>query len=237
MRQRLNKPVFRDNDSARGMYERVQGLYPDAIVTQSYLRLEKYIPTTGSTVINFDVLTNNGTPSSVERRLNLTDKFVITAISVMIYTPPTRANTADADRSQSTLRTWNNPLVFSGTGEAAQLQTIYNGYLRMIIDSVTYLDSIDTQRFYRAPTAQKGLIQSTGTAGTGTSPNVQGDGYESTHYPFAQLTPTITLNGAGRNEISLNMPSASAVSTASLNNYVVCYLRGFLAQNASQLNK
>jgi hypothetical protein len=144
---------------------------------------------------------------------------------------------ASADRSQAKLYTWNSPAKFT-TANALTLETIYNGYLRMIIDGTTYIDSLDARRFYRVPVSQQGTIVSTGTATTSTFPNVQADGWDGTHYNFAQMTPAVVLNGAGRNEVTLNTPEATAVSPSATScNFLVLYLRGWLIQNASTLNR
>lgn len=226
-------------DGSRDYVQSLRGQYPGSIITQSYLRSEVQLGTTATSQFAFNILANQGTPASTERRLQITDRFAVTAVSVMLlqYDASSTSPTPAALRSQAKLFSWNAPSKFT-TATAAQLETIYNGYLRMIIDGTTYIDSLDTRRFYRVPTSQQGTIVSTGTATTSTFPTVQADGYDGTHYPFAQLTPAIVLNGAGRNEITLNTPEATALSaSAATTNVLVLYCRGWLIQNASQLNR
>jgi hypothetical protein len=225
-------------DGSRDYVSSLRNQYPGSIITQSYLRSEVQLGTTATSQFSFNILANQGTPNSTERRLQITDRFAVTAISVMMYQfDNSTAATAPANRSQAKLYTWNAPSKFT-TATAAQLETIYNGYLRMIIDGTTYVDSLDTRRFYRVPTSQQGSILSTGVATTSTFPTIQADGWDGTHYPFAQLTPAIVLNGAGRNEVTLNTPEATALSAAAATtNVLVLYCRGWLIQNASQLNR
>jgi hypothetical protein len=225
-------------DGSRDYVSSLRNQYPGSIITQSYLRSEVALQTTATSQFSFNILANQGTPASTERRLQITDRFAVTAISVMMYQfDNSTASSAPTNRSQAKLYTWNAPSKFT-TATAAQLETIYNGYLRMIIDGTTYVDSLDTRRFYRVATSQQGTIVSTGTATTSTFPTIQADGWDGTHYPFAQLTPAIVLNGAGRNEVTLNTPEATALSAAAATtNVLVLYCRGWLIQNASQLNR
>jgi len=226
------------SDGARNIYESLKSQYRGAIITQSYLRCEKQLSTTATTNVAFDILANQGSASTCERRLQITDRFAVTAISVMMYnTAATAGVAAAADRSQAKLYTWNSPAKFTAAN-ATTLESVYNGYLQVKIDGTTYVDSLDCRRFYRVPVTQQGTIVSTGTATTSTFPVQQADGWDGTHYPFAQITPSIILNGAGRNEVQIYTPEATAVSPSATSvNFVVLYMRGWLIQNASTLNK
>jgi hypothetical protein len=195
------------------------------ITTQSYLRLEKQISTQSS--IQFDVLNNVGVMTPTEKRLSITDSFVITGLSIFAYTYAT--NVANS-QEKSVLQTWPNPAVFAGVGEAASLQGVYNGYLSVRVNSTVYLDSLDLFRFYRVGTAQKGLTVFTASS-YAASEFAGGD------YGFYSLTPGIELSGATKNEIGITLPSNLAVTPAANHaTYVVCYLRGFLRQNNAQFN-
>lgn len=225
-------------DGSRDYVQSLRGQYPGSIITQSYLRSEVSLGTTATSQFAFNILANQGTPASTERRLQITDRFAVTAVAVMLYNyDSTTLADVPKNRSQAKMYTWNSPAKFTAANSLT-LESVYNGFLRMIIDGTTYIDSLDARRFYRVPVSQQGTIVSTGTATASTFPNVQADGYDGTHYPFAQLTPAIVLNGAGRNEITLNTPEATAVSpSATSNNVLVLYMRGWLIQNASQLNR
>lgn len=226
-------------DGSRDYVQSLRGQYPGSIITQSYLRSEVQLGTTATSQFAFNILANQGTPASTERRLQITDRFAVTAVSVMLLNSAATAGViAAADRSQAKLYTWNSPAKFTAAN-ALTLESVYNGFLRMIIDGTTYVDSLDARRFYRVPVSQQGTAVSTFTPDTASKFGaIQADGYDGTHYPFAQLTPAIVLNGAGRNEITLNTPEATAVSpSATSANVLVLYMRGWLIQNASQLNR
>lgn len=227
-------------DGSRDYVQSLRGQYPGSIITQSYLRSEVQLGTTATSQFAFNILANQGTPASTERRLQITDRFAVSAVSIMLLNATASASAviAPSDRSQAKLYTWNSPARFT-IANSATLESVYNGFLRMIIDGTTYIDSLDARRFYRVPVSQQGTAVSTFTPDTATKYGaIQADGYDGTHYPFAQLTPAIVLNGAGRNEITLNTPEATAVSpSATSANVLVLYMRGWLIQNASQLNR
>ena len=83
------------------------------VVTQGYLRLEQEL--TGATGnIAFNVLVNEGTKTKNERRLNITDAFTITSLSILIYKQAAAGNI-----SAGVLDTFPNPLTYTGANEAA----------------------------------------------------------------------------------------------------------------------
>jgi hypothetical protein len=216
-------------DSLRQSLDTIKRKYPNTIITQSYLRCEKLI-SNGITGVKFDILTNEGSPNSTERRLAITDRFVGTSWALYIQKATT---SAAADRAKGALKSWNNPNVFSGT-EATELQMVYSGYLRAIIDKDVIIDAFDCDRFYRVPDSQKGTLLYTTAPAGGT---IQGDSWYDTHFAFAKLTPFLVLNGAGQNEITINLPeSMNAAGQSSTANYFVLKIRGMLCQNASSLN-
>jgi hypothetical protein len=147
-------------DGSRDYVQSLKSQYPGAIITQSYLRSEVQLGTTATSQFSFNILANQGTPASTERRLQITDRFAVTAVGLMMYNAVGVSSVvASADRSQAKLYTYNSPARFT-TANSVQLETIYNGFLRMIIDGTTYIDSLDTRRFYRVPTSQAGTIVS-----------------------------------------------------------------------------
>ena len=195
------------------------------IATQSYLRLEQPLGTTGS--IAFQVLQSQQNTTVNEKRLALPDSFLITSLAIMTY-----KISAGSNVSTGVLNTFPNPFVYTTAGEAAALQALYNGYLSVRVNSVVYIDSLDTYRFYRAGVAQKGLDVSTGT-----NPEYQASEWNKGDYPFYGLTPGVMLSGATKNELNLVLPESSAMGAKAGDvNYVVLYLRGVLLQNAATFN-
>lgn len=194
------------------------------ITTQSYLRFEKSIQGTFNS-ISFDVLVNQGSAGTTERRLQLTDTFTITQLAVFIYTcgkdgvtPPT-AN----DRATALLYANPNPNKFVQTS-GDSLMNVYNGYMQLRVNTEVLIDSLDLMQFYRVHTTQYGAV----TNAT--------EEWNAINNGFKKIVPTITLNGAAKNEINLFFPQSIDLSGSESSNYIVCYARGFLNQNAAQLN-
>jgi hypothetical protein len=114
------------NDGSRDYVQSLRGQYPGSIITQSYLRSETTLGTTATSQFAFNILANQGTPNSTERRLQITDRFAVTAVSVMLYQyDNSSASTAAANRSQAKLYTWNAPARFT-TATAAIAITEYD---------------------------------------------------------------------------------------------------------------
>jgi len=203
--------------------------YPNRIITDSYLRLEASLQGT-ITAITFNMLVNQGNPNVTENRLNITDRFVAAQICLLIMqTAMAGTSPTQAEISIGRPRTYNNAQIFGAT--AANLEVIYNSQLKITVDSVVYLQSLDTRRFYRVPTSQDGTAVSA-VALTGV---INADGYDSVGYPFAPLTPTVTFSGIGKNEIQLTLPNPTLLTApVTFANFAILWCRGFLVQNVNQ---
>ena len=214
-------------DRTRGIYNSLKGKYkPGTIITPGFLRLEQSLQGT-LTTINFNVLVNQGTANVTERRLNITDVFELTHVGIFLMKAGTSTTATQQQISEAKLRANNNALVFTTAGEAAALESIYNGTLRMVINSTVYLEAFDCRRFYRVETAQKGV---------GPAVITTDDAWPSPNYGMAEMTPNIALNGGGKNDISVQFANSALTSGTASQNFLVFYGRGFLCQNASKLN-
>ena len=202
------------------VYNRVK--QAGVITTQSYLRFEKSIQGTFNS-ISFDVLTNQGAASTTERRLQLTDTFTITQLAIFIYEAGTTSTVTNQDKAKALLYANPNPNVFAQT-VADSLYNVYNGYMQLRVNTEVLIDSLDIMQFYRVHTTQAGAV----TNAT--------EEWNAINNGFKKIVPTITLNGAAKNEINLFFPESINLSNSAKSNYVVCYCRGFLNQNAAQLN-
>jgi len=192
------------------------------ITTQSYLRFEKSIQGTFNS-ISFDVLTNQGAAATTERRLQLTDTFTITQLAIFIYQAGTTTTVTNQDKAKALLYANPNPNVFTQT-VTDSLYNVYNGYMQLRVNTEVLIDSLDIMQFYRVHTTQNGAV----TNAT--------EEWNAINNGFKKIVPTITLNGAAKNEINLFFPESIDLSGDDKSNYIVCYCRGFLNQNAAQLN-
>lgn len=196
------------------------------VITQSFLRLESAtLGTQGS--INFAVLVNemaNGASSvsATEKRLALTDTFVATEIGIYI------TKIASGSTIGSTvLNTFPNSLVYSGSGEAANLLNIYNGNLNIRINGETIIDSWDVARHYRVGNAQKTVL----TAASGTGNSWDASTWDQPNYGMFPVTPQIEFRGNAKNLVNLNLPLSVNLAGTSSTNVAVVLMRGLLVQN------
>lgn len=204
------------------------------VATQGYLRLHYNINTQLS-AFTFNVLENQGTTTPGEKRLAITDMFTVTHWA--IYVGRTAASAAgatptDAQFGGMKLYTNNNPLVFTTTGD--NLRTLYNGQLTVTVDRERLIDGYDVQRFWRVGNPNEGLLNYATAPAGGTQPL---DYWQGPNYGMAELSPEITLNGVGQNDITVTLPSpATFIPTGNFSNFAVLVARGIRWQNASKLN-
>lgn len=206
------------------------------VATQGYLRLHQNISTQLSS-FTFNVLENQGTTSAGEKRLAITDMFTVThwAIYVGRCASSGAGNTpTDAQASQMSLFCNNNPNVFTNAAGDGQLRALYNGQLTVTVDRERLIDGYDLQRFYRVGWPLQGTLQFSAATGAG----IQNLEYwQGPNYGMAELSPEITLNGVGQNDISVTLPAPTTfIPTGNFTNFAVLIARGIRWQNASKLN-
>lgn len=194
-------------------------------ITYSYLRSEVQLATTGS--VAFPILTQDGTPTVNERRLNITDDFVVTSLGLFIY----KVTTAGTALGNAILYTFPNSLIFSGSSEAANLQSIYNGFINVTVNRNEIIPALDCQQFYEVQTAQQSVL----TAATGTGNAYLANGYTK-EGGFAEVIPTFKLSGSAVNQVNLNLPASVNMSGTSSTNYIALVARGFLIQGGASFN-
>ena len=114
-----------------------------SITTPGYLRLETICPNTAVSSFSFNTLDTSGTKTSTERRLKLSDSFTITDISFYIGhgSATSYAPTAEQYALQR-LSTFPNAGIAAIGASAANLESIYNGFLSLRVDTTTFVDSI-----------------------------------------------------------------------------------------------
>lgn len=218
-------------DSTKDAYKKKYGNKGTGIViTQSFLfLLSAALSTTNS--IQFGVLVNElapgaSTTNSIEQRLSIVDNFLITEMKVALM------KVASGDYAgQSELFTFPNSLTFSKSGEAKNLQEVFNGKLNLTINGEVILDSWDLSRHYRVGVAQKGLAASSNA----TVNTYLANEFDSASYGFYPMTPQVELRGNAKNVFRITLPDSVDLSGTSSNNYVAIVLRGLLIQNGSSI--
>lgn len=210
-------------------YKTIKGAYAKAgrnpVTTASVLRL--MVPVTANkTSYTFPILQGDAVTAYTEAvYLNRADSF--TAVSMGVFLGGLQdAGTASTNNNYQLFGFQSEALTTAGVTNANSL--FMHSYLNIAVNNVQYLQNYDLFRAYRAPIIQTGNILATG--GDTTAPNsVVGatDG-------FAPLTPTLQFSGTAKIDITINLPTALAFTTAPVINLI---FRGFLSLGASNLNK
>jgi hypothetical protein len=208
------------------------------ITTPGYLRLETLLQSgiagTSLSSISFNTLDTSGIKQPTERRLKLSDTFTITGMSFYLGTGASAVvGTPTAiEQAKENLLTFPNPNYLTIAGMSDELESLYNGFLSLRVDTTTFLDSVPLKQFYRVGTSQKGV----GSTAVGNLP-VQADEWNSSMYGSTQLLPTIELNGQANIEWSITLPTSMPyVQPAGFTNAVIV-LDGFLNQGAATVQR
>lgn len=195
------------------------------IITPGYLRSEQVLGTQNQ--VGFPILVNEGTaPRSTERRLAISDAFVITDLGIRIGR--LTGATTEVTPGPIQLESFVNPAIFTVAGERAALNTFYNGALSVKVGSITYIEALDMLRFQYVGTAQRGMTLFTAsTYGASTQHGLS---------DLADIVPTIMFSGQEKNIVQVTLPESAAMGAVSpASNVAVFYARGFLCQNAASM--
>lgn len=195
------------------------GIKPEqAILTQSYLRLEQPLSTTATNYL-FPVLLNQqagGVAQTItERRLQLQDSFVVSELAVYVWV---------SAGSPATTHFYSYPNFFIFAANAGPLQVLYHSYLTLSVNNQVIVPFWDVWRSYL--TSQTQNMAALAAA----SPDDQLSGRDDVFYP---TEPNWILIGSKNNVLQLVMPNAPATITA--NTKIVIYARGVLAQNSTSV--
>lgn len=194
--------------------------------TQGSLRLEVQLGTSASYTF---AVNDNQTKLVTEIRLRSGDAFVPTKVGLFIRKAGSLTPT-DAQQAISQLNTFPNTSIFSSTGEANNLESIYSSRLQVTVNSVNLTETIDTLNFRRVDTAQQGLT-------VFTSSSYQRSAWQGGDYGFINYEQDICFNGQANNNVLLNLATAvdntDQTSPKASLNYAVLIFRGILLLNGA----
>jgi hypothetical protein len=190
-----------------------------AKLTQSFLRSEVALSTS---VANYHIPvlvndTQNGSVRVNERRLNLQDIFITTEIDVLI-------GIGSSTATDSKLYSYPNATVFSTTGAATALYSIYNGYLNLTINNEQVMPAWSVLRHLFVPQTQGGV----GVTAQTVFPIDQINFGEDAAYP---VEPGIVMNGAAN--INMQLTCNGAPAAIQSNSFICVVQRGILCQNVT----
>lgn len=211
-------------DTTRATYNSLKKRFnvgkSNVIVTPGYLRSEQVLGNQNS--VNFPILVNEGTaPRVTERRLGISDTFVITHLGIYIG----KETGGPYPQAGLQLESFVNIYTFTGSTEQEALRALFNGSLSVKVGSITYIEAIDLFRFRHVGTAQSGMNQLAATPyGASDLTGVQN---------LADITPTIQFSGQEKNTVVVNLPQPVDMTSPDKPNVAVFYATGFLCQNAA----
>jgi hypothetical protein len=199
-----------------------------AILTQSFIRSEAAMSTTTSSYNLPVIVTQNqgAAQFNTERRLQLTDVFVVSSIQVQAAKP---SSTTDASYG---LYNYGNLSEFPTSTCAAAIDGVYaNGFLSMLIDNNQMLPAWDLDQHYRAPiTQQQQVAYFQGQAAF----NNYVDSRDGSYDGIQLVEPNFVL--AGNFNIQFTLNTIAGMSAVETNSRWVVRMRGILAQNCSKIS-
>jgi hypothetical protein len=198
-------------------------------LTQSSLFLTKPI-NAAVTTYNFDVLeTQTATLQNDEIRLNLNDEFIVTQIGMYLV--------GNINGTPGRILFTSPPYELSTT-QADRLTDFYNGAFKIAINNIVYMEKWDTYKHQSIGTTQFQSFQ----LGVATPPAFAENNFAKNG--MYGVEPMITLSGAKKNDLTLQIPAAITAGTFNWTDYsgvaqtinidrVGLLLRGFNAQNGA----
>jgi hypothetical protein len=217
--------------------QKAKAAYPNAIITEGFLRSDIPVSSTVSS-LNFNFLAsqpNSGatslTPKERNLRLKLSDAFLVTGWKLCIYKAGA-ASPTEAQQSTPVEYSYPNASVFSGSGEAANFEALYNSVMNVTVNKTEYFSQYWANVFRRVNQAQAGAVTAAITGPTTyTTPAEQQDGKNN---GFVGIEQTFYMSGAWDMSFQLILPSAVSLAGTSSLNYVSLILAGFVIGNGAQ---
>jgi len=195
-----------------------------AVLTPSYLRSEVALSTSAASY-HVPVLVNdnqNGTPTVREQRLSLQDLFIVSGIQILL-------TSGSSTNGAAVSYTYPNRTAFS-TG-AAQLYTVYNGYLNIQVNNQNVLPKWSVLQHLDIPQTQQNTNFNAATATSPAQFSLDQSSFD--EYALQVCEPNLVLNGASNINASIILPAAP--STVDSNTYVSVLWYGILAQNCTSV--
>lgn len=216
---------------ARLVYMTGQGIVQKAglqlsqvYLTQSTLRLEQAL-IVGRTTYTFGVLTSdlgsaNSQPTTTEVRLRQQDSFITSNIAFRLGEPAALNDATYIDTS------YPSPFIFDAVGEAAALEVLYKGQLKITVNGVVIVPTLHMGRFRFVPVTQA-------VAAAANQNGIAYDAIDNSCDGVMIMEPNVTLIGSKGNIIEISLPNGiTVIGTAGFTRMIMEY-RGLLAQNST----
>jgi hypothetical protein len=191
-------------------------------LSQSYL--QKAVALGTQSVINFPIQTSQvASPLVTDNLLNLNDEFVVTHYTVFLRTVASDTPT-NTQLLNAVPYTYNDTNVFTGAN-SVNVGAIYNGTLSFTIDRKDFIPAFPSRAFYRV-----GVTQTAANSGYATGPKTT-NSFDNGLFGFYQTEP-VKITGRQTIDIAIDLGASVVMDDASVTNYAVLELRGYLVVNA-----
>jgi hypothetical protein len=198
----------------------------DAILTQSDLVLEQLLAV-GLTSYTFPVLQNDISPNGAQRfnteiRLTQQDSFVASSCGMFLIRAATPVD------ATLIAHTYPSPAVFSGAGVAAALETLYNSYMKIVVNNQVIVPVWHLSRHRMVPQSQQ-------VAAGANQNGIAQDQIDLSSDGFFPMEPNVIIIGSKGTVITITLPQALAAvdGTGTPSDRVRLHFRGVLGQNTT----
>ncbi len=203
---------------------------PGSVITQGFLRSDVLL-TASNANITFPFLLAQSQATVKCYPLNPADAFCVTAMSLKIYKSADTASPTATNISKTIDYSYPNPSVFSKSGEAANLESLYNGVMKVTINNNVVFSQFPVFKFRRVNTSQQGTQSATTFQAT------QSEEQNGLANGLVPLEPTINMLGNWTMQFQLIPPAALDLTGTTSTNYVSLILDGFLLQQGALTDK
>jgi len=205
---------------------------PKIRAVEGFMRFELNLQNSGSYQMNMNQA-QGGLQLVTETRIRQSDVFLPTLLGCFIKKAGSSTTPTDSDQAVAQLLTFPNSQIFTGTNEAANLESIYNAKLQFQVNNTILIDGIDVLRYRRVGQAQQGVQLSQQASAVGSNGAYLRNQWDNEHYGMMPMHQTIALNGQATQNLNLILPSAVNNAGTNSQNYFVVIMRGVLLLNAS----
>lgn len=203
---------------------KAQLVLADVKLTQSTLRFEQQL-VIGRTQYTFGVLTsdlgsNNSQPTNTEVRLRQQDSFITSNVAFRLGEPTSAADATYVDC------TYPSPVIFAAAGEAAALEVLYKGQIKLTVNGDVIIPTLHTGRFRFVPVTQKATAAA----------NQNGIAYDAIDNATDGVMinePNLVLIGSKGNIFETSYPTGVTVIGAAGFTRMIFEFRGLNAQNST----
>ena len=210
--------------------EKLRTNNPKSVITQGYLRSDVLL-TASNANITFPFLLAQLQTTVKCMPIQPGDAFCICAWALKIYKSADTGAATAGNISQTVDYSYPNPNVFTKSGEASNLESLFNGYLKIIMNNNVINSQYPAYKFRRVNTSQKG--SQTGVAAGPIYSTVSSEEQNFVSNGLVALEPTINFLGNWNFQAQLIPPAALDLTGTASTNYVSLILDGFLIQQGA----